>query len=194
VIHELEDSASASGNSDSEGDFHDIDYGNNLAISLNLDNGLDSDVSSDSNDSHNYTGERCSFCDERLNFVPSQTLRDMRAPLQNLSEPDPIPGYPDHRRAKSFTVTISYCQRHRMEAKVFPIACCQGWPSDVDFSKLHERVVLHRTHLEPLLQHDNVKNNEFYKDVMATFAPGTSIAAASGAAGQWASFKGHGAG
>jgi hypothetical protein len=122
VIHKLEDFASTFGNSDSEDDFHDIDHGDDFAISLNLDNDLDSDVSSDLDDSHNYTGECCSFCDERLDFVPSQTLRDMHAPLQNLLEPDPILGYPDHHRAKSFMVTISYCQRHRMEAKVFPIA------------------------------------------------------------------------
>ena len=154
---------------------------------------LDGDDSS-SDDSDAYTGERCSFCDERLDFIPSNTLLDMRASLQSQSKPDPIPGNPYHRKAKSFTVTIDYCQHHRLESDVFPTARSQGWPTDIDFSTLYGRVLTLHSDLKPLFEYDTVQDNEFYEEVMKAFAPGTSTAAASGTAGQWGSFKGHGAG
>jgi hypothetical protein len=191
AIRELEDASSTS--DDSGDELRNVDHGptDKPAVPLHLDDNLDT---SDSDDSHTHTGDRCEFCDERLDFEPSPTLRDMRTALQERSQPDPMPGHPNHRKVKSFTVTIEYCQRHRVEAKVFPTAHRQGWPFDIDFSRLYDRVLLLHPHIEILLEYDNVKKSVFYQDVMATFAPGTSTAAASGAAGQWASFKGHGAG
>jgi hypothetical protein len=105
-----------------------------------------------------------------------------------------MPGNPGHRKAKSFTVTIAYCLRHRLEATVFPTAQHQGWPTDIDFAKLFDRALLLRKHLQRLLDHNIIRYNEFYMDEMRSFAPGTSTAAASSAAAQFASFKGHGAG
>ena len=112
----------------------------------------------------------------------------MRAKLQHHSQPDPIPRYSNHRKVKSFTVTIEYCQHHHVEAKVFPTARRQGWPLDIEFSRLYDHILVLYPHVAILLEYDNVKKSVFYQDVMATFAPSTSTA------GQWASFKGHGAG
>jgi len=81
-----------------------------------------------------------------------------------------------------------------LEATVFPTAQRQGWPTDIDFAKLFDRALLLQKHLQRLLDHNIVRHNEFYKGEMQSFAPGTSTAAASSAAAQFASFKGHGAG
>jgi len=185
AIQDLEDIISTSD------DGRNVDHGDELAVPLHLEENLDT---SDSDDSHTPTGDCCEYCDELLDFVPSKTLQDIRMALRSHSQPDPLPRYPNHRRAKSFTVTIDFCCHHHVEAKVFPIALRQGWPFNIDFSRLYGHVLLLRPHVEILLEYDNVKNSVFYTDVMATFAPGTSTAAASGIAGQWASFKGHRAG
>ena len=118
----------------------------------------------------------------------------MRASLQSQSKPDPILGNPYHRKAKSFTVTINYCQCHRLESNVFPTAHSQGWPTDIDFSTLYGRVLTLRSDLKPLFEYETVKDNEFYEEVMKAFAPDTSTTAASGTAGQWGLFKGRAAG
>ena len=188
AIQELEDANSMSGNSGDEDHAGLIDK---PAGPLHLDDDLDN---SDSNDSFAYTGNRCEFCDERLDFELSQTLQNMRTALQKHSQPDPMPGYPNHHKVKSFTITIEYCQRHRVKAKIFPTAHHQGWPFNIDFLRLYDHVLLLRPHVKILLEYGNIKNSAFYQDIMTTFAPGTSTAAASGIAGQWASFKGHGAG
>jgi hypothetical protein len=187
-LEELESDSSTSGD-DIRSDIDDLGLDNTTQLPINLN---DDDSSSD--DSHAYTGERCSFCDERLDFIPSNTLLDMRMSLESQSKPDPIPGNPYHRKAKSFKVTIEYCQRHRLESDIFPTARNQGWPTDVDFSTLYGRVRTLCSDLKPLFEYDTVRDNEFFEEVMKAFAPGTSTAAASGTAGQWGTFKGHGAG
>ena len=187
AIQDLEDASPTS--SDSGDELRNMDHSltDEPAVLLHLDNDLDS---SDADDS----GNCCEFCDEPLDFEPSQTLKDMRAALQECSQPDPMPGYPNHHKVKSFTITIEYCQRHRVKAKIFPTAHHQGWPFNIDFLRLYDHVLLLRPHVKILLEYGNIKNSAFYQDIMTTFAPGTSTAAASGIAGQWASFKGHGAG
>jgi hypothetical protein len=106
--------------------------------------------------SHKYTGECCSFCDERLNFTQSQALVDMRASLQNCTVPDHMPGNPGHRKVKSFTVTIAYCNHHHLEATVFPTAQCQSWPTDINLAKLFDRALLLQKHLQRLLDQNIV--------------------------------------
>lgn len=191
AIQELEDASSTS--DDSGDELRNVDHSptDEPPVPLHLDDNLDT---FDSDDSYTHTGDRCEFCDERLGFEPSPTLQDMCMALQEHSQPDPMPGYPNHHKVKSFTVIIEYCQHHQVDAKVFPTAQHQGWPFDIDFSRLYDHVLLLHPHIEILLEYDNVKKSVFYQDVMATFALGMSTAAASGAAGQWASFKGHGAG
>jgi hypothetical protein len=155
---------------------------------------VDETSSQISDESDLYDGPRCSFCDQALDFSPSDTLISMREVLQDQSKPDPIPCNPGHRKAKSVTMTLEYCERHRLEADIFPIAQTEGWPVNIDFSKLHARILALDNCLRPLLMHENIKDNEFYQAVQETFAPGTSLASASGINGQWTSFKGHGAG
>jgi len=81
-----------------------------------------------------------------------------------------------------------------MESDILPIAEREGWPMVIDFAALYERVLQLHYYLQPLLDFELTDENEFYKEVMKSFAPGTSKAAALSVGGQWTSFKGHGAG
>ena len=81
-----------------------------------------------------------------------------------------------------------------MESDILPIAEHEGWPTVLDFMALYECVLQFDHYIWPLLEFELTGRNEFYKEVMKSFAPGTSKAAASSIGGQWHSFKGHGAG
>jgi hypothetical protein len=159
-------------------------------ISLDGGNFFD-DESTSSNEFH--SGPQCPFCDEYLKREPSDFLVNMLNVLLHKSTPDPSPSNPNHRKAKG-SATIGYCSRHRMESDILPIAEREGWPMVIDFAALYERVLQLHYYLQPLLDFELMDQNEFYKEVMKSFAPGTSKAAASSVGGQWTSFKGHGAG
>lgn len=148
------------------------------------------DILDNSDVSDQYTGPRCSFCDEPLNFTPSDTLVSMCNMLQSQSRPDPIPINPDHCKA-SFVITIEYCQRHCVEGRILPHAQSKGWVTNINFSKLFSHVIALKSSLCTLLLVDNTKNNEFYKAVQKSYDPGTSTTVASSAGGQYAVFKGH---
>lgn len=144
-----------------------------------------------------YPDQRCAFCDEIIpaDFKPSATLEKMRKDLQPLSQPDPIRYFnPNHRKTTSALVYMEHCQRHQLELELWPAARQQGWPTEIKFSTLHNRIVMLRPHLTDLLLTANLNTNEFYLDYQNSFAPGTSRAGAAGVSGLWKSFKGHGTG
>jgi hypothetical protein len=159
---------------------------------IRFDDGNFSDDTSISSD-ESHSGPQCPFCDEYLKREPSDVLVNMLNVLLPKSTPDPSPSNPNHHKAKG-SATIGYCSRHRMESDIFPTAEREGWPMVLDFAALYERVLQLDHYLRPLLEFELTDRNEFYKEVMKSFAPGTSKAAASSIGGQWHSFKGHGAG
>ena len=69
AIQDLEDASLTSDNSGDE--LRNVDYGDAPAVPPHLDDDLESP---DSDDSDTHTGNYCEFCDELLDFEPSQTL------------------------------------------------------------------------------------------------------------------------
>ncbi|KAJ6547957.1 hypothetical protein DFH09DRAFT_926742, partial [Mycena vulgaris] len=82
----------------------------------------------------------CSFCDEKLPAVPSARLAALREDLQDKSRPCPIPGNAGHRET-SLIHFASYCELHRAEREVFPVAIARGWPFTPNFATLFNRVM-----------------------------------------------------
>ena len=160
---------------------------------ISTDDSNSNSKSMSSNGSHTHSGPQCPFCDEHLGCKPSAYLVKLLEMLLQKSWPDPLPWNPGHRKAK-VTDTIAYCNRHRMESNILTMATRKGWPLDIDFSALYEHVLALDSILRLLLDPDLAADNEFHKKVQESFASGTSKAAASSIGGQWASFKGHGAG
>ncbi|KIM77021.1 hypothetical protein PILCRDRAFT_12382 [Piloderma croceum F 1598] len=145
------------------------------------------------NGSHTHSGLQCPFCDKHLRCKPSAYLVKLLEVLLQKSWPDLLPWNPGHCKAK-VTDTIAYCNCHHMESNILPMATCEGWPLNIDFSALYEHVLALNSSLRLLLDPDLTADNEFYKKMQESFAPGTSKEAASSIGGQWVSFKGHGAG
>ncbi|KAJ7064382.1 hypothetical protein B0H15DRAFT_764899, partial [Mycena belliarum] len=82
----------------------------------------------------------CSFCDRPLPRVPSARLVELREELEGKSRPCPVPGNPGHREA-SMVHFSTYCELHRIECEIFPIAIAREWPFDPDFTTLFDRVI-----------------------------------------------------
>ncbi|KZT33098.1 hypothetical protein SISSUDRAFT_1037280 [Sistotremastrum suecicum HHB10207 ss-3] len=79
----------------------------------------------------------CPFCDEILPETPSQELRALIETVSSTA--DPRPGNRNGRKAPLMTY-ISICQRHRWESKDLPMAVARGWPQEIDFATLPDRV------------------------------------------------------
>lgn len=83
----------------------------------------------------------CSYCDEKLPALKSETLVDMDKKLLKLSWPDPLPENPGRRRTPHVTMTLGYCERHRFEALHLPKGMLEGWPFQPNFEGLFRRIV-----------------------------------------------------
>ncbi|KAJ7914662.1 hypothetical protein B0H13DRAFT_1564417, partial [Mycena leptocephala] len=81
----------------------------------------------------------CSFCDEKLPLSPSARLTALREELELKSRPCPIPGNAGHRET-SVTNFVAYCELHRVERNILPVALARGWPLSPDFGTLFDRV------------------------------------------------------
>lgn len=104
----------------------------------------------------------CAYCDEPLPLTPTQQLKDMAAALQLVSIPNPIPGNSSHRKTSSFTVTLDYCARHRVERDELPLARLENWPEDPDFAGLYDRVFRLQPRLQLLFDIEVLKCNTFF--------------------------------
>jgi hypothetical protein len=66
-------------------------------------------------------------------------LTRLLAATAKKSSPDPRLTNPLGRKAP-FTVFIAVCQRHRFESEILPEAEHKGWPKEIEWTKLEERV------------------------------------------------------
>ncbi|KAF7298332.1 RTC4 domain-containing protein [Mycena kentingensis (nom. inval.)] len=92
----------------------------------------------------------CPFCDEALPLHPSAVLDALLAPLLEISDPDPTPDFPSHRRVNLAKSQI-YCQRHRFERDILPTAMACGWPQSPDVSAMLGRVLQLRPALNEIV-------------------------------------------
>jgi len=139
-------------------------------------------------DSDGDDGDKCPFCNEPFDFVPSQKLLTMLMDINNKSYPDPLPSNPAHRSGASIRITLPFCERHNFESKDLPLAKAKQWPDPVDFNLLHKRILRLHGFLSRLLTADAVSNNEFVLAVKKDL--GKNPTRSSGVANQYSGFDG----
>lgn len=101
-----------------------------------------------------YDGPRvyCPFCDQLMEKAQSPKLVAMRVALEEKTWPDPSTEYPGHRSATSFTVYSLFCEQHRFEAEHLPRAIRKGWPLEINFHTLYDRIRRLRPELEEIME------------------------------------------
>jgi len=133
----------------------------------------------------------CPFCDERLPDSPSTKLVQMLDGLKDVTWEEPTEENPSHRNAASFTVFISFCVQHRHESSELPHAFASGWPTDVDFSMLFDRVSRKYVELAAVIKNDA---NEFFASAKSFFGASGSIHSKNSIHSQFDRFDKFGAG
>ncbi|KAF5343205.1 hypothetical protein D9757_010358 [Collybiopsis confluens] len=93
----------------------------------------------------------CPYCDEQLPEDPSPYFRELLARCARKSYSQPRPSNPKGRKAP-VDVFVEVCSRHRLEKEMIPEAMARGWPIEIDWSLIPERVNSLKNHLEALLQ------------------------------------------
>jgi hypothetical protein len=88
-------------------------------------------------------GLLCPFCDYKLQgdeFSPSLKKIWTKHRLSTRTWPSPVLWNPKHRDSKSFTVYLDFCQQHRLEEQLLPLACQKGWPTSPNFEEIPKRI------------------------------------------------------
>lgn len=76
--------------------------------------------------------------------------------------PSPRPGNPKGLSARSFTLFVKLCTQHRNETTIIPYGLDQGWPHEINFEALPNRVKLLRAQLAAIVI--NPVGSPFYQD------------------------------
>ncbi|KAJ7702175.1 hypothetical protein B0H16DRAFT_1227586, partial [Mycena metata] len=115
----------------------------------------------------------CPFCDEQLPASPSTELLQLRTRMEAISTPDPLPENSGHRRPASIVQVQGYCEQHRMERNVLPLAVAENWPFQPAFDALFDRVIA----LGPLLTalREELENSSFFRESKAHYTPAPSL-------------------
>lgn len=103
----------------------------------------------------------CPWCDERLPAEPTPYLRHLIRAAKRVSRPDDRLTNPLGLRAP-LTAFVGVCQRHRFEHDWIPRARRKGWPTDIAFDKVAERIAQFSKALKAIID-----------DVDEDFVPGT---------------------
>ncbi|KAF5347231.1 hypothetical protein D9757_014575 [Collybiopsis confluens] len=90
-------------------------------------------------------------------FVPIVTSNYLKIPLHisenfSLAVPENLTLNLDPGRKAPVDVFVEVCSRHRLEKEMIPEAMARGWPIEIDWSLIPERVNSLKNHLEALLQ------------------------------------------
>jgi len=131
----------------------------------------------------------CPFCDEKLPPNLSPLYRSLLEGARRKAYPDPRPTNPQGLKAQ-MGVYIGSCKRHRFEAHQIPEAIVKGWPTDIDFGKVRERVERLAGRLTRLvLDEGNAREESIYWAAVMTEVRKLGSRAASGVKGQFESFE-----
>lgn len=109
----------------------------------------------------------CPFCDELLPTSPSQELTALRTEMEKISVANPLLENLGHRTPNSIGQVQGYCERHRVESNLFPLAIEEKWPRDPDFSILFNRVRALNNYLNDLWE--ELENSSFYRAAKAHY-------------------------
>lgn len=92
----------------------------------------------------------CPYCDRVLPVFPTPTLVRMLGNIVSKSTADARPTNPMGRKA-SLTLYAEACQRHTFESQQLPKALGNGWPINIDWVELKDRVQSMKRDLESIL-------------------------------------------
>ncbi|KAJ7172784.1 hypothetical protein C8R43DRAFT_855301, partial [Mycena crocata] len=111
----------------------------------------------------------CSFCDELLPPNPSAELVELRGVMENISRAEPLPENSGHRTPASYTQVQRYCEMHRVERNILPLAIAGKWPFDPDFSTLFVRIIA----LGPVLITlcEDIEDSSFFRASKVHYTP-----------------------
>lgn len=131
----------------------------------------------------------CPFCDEKLPPNPSPLYRSLLEAAKRKAYPDPRPSNPRGLKA-SMGIYVASCKRHRFEAHQIPEAIAKGWPMDIDFGRVRDRVEQLRDSLGKLVQGEgNARDENIYWTTVILEVQKMGSRAASGVKGQFESFE-----
>ena len=116
---------------------------------------------------------------------PSSYLQSMLSSIIPLSYPESRPTNKNGRKAPLLTY-LNMCQRHNFEYEQLPAAEAAGWPTEIDFSALPERVRSMRAHLGKIIS--NKETSIFWKELKAMFKD-KGVRSVMGLSGQFNSFE-----
>jgi hypothetical protein len=87
-------------------------------------------------------------------------------------------------------IYVASCKRHRFEAHQIPEAMAKGWPTNIDFGKVRERVERLADGLAKLVQDEgNARVECIFWTTVTTEVRKLGSRAASGVKGQFESFE-----
>ncbi|KAF8260688.1 RTC4-like domain-containing protein [Lactarius quietus] len=131
----------------------------------------------------------CPFCDERLPPNPSPLYRSLLESAKRKAYSDPRPSNPLGLRA-SMGIYVASCKRHRFEAHQIPEAIAKGWPMDIDFGRVRDRVEQLRDNLGKLVKGEgNARDENIYWTTVIMEVQKMGSRAASSVKGQFESFQ-----
>ena len=107
----------------------------------------------------------CPYCDSPLPASPTSLLTRLLTATAKKSSHDPRPTNPLGRKAP-FAVFIAVCQRHRFESEILPEAEQKGWPKEIEWAELGERVGKMRKRLKALIDDtgENLQDDDGYDE------------------------------
>ncbi|KAK7435191.1 mitogen activated protein kinase [Stygiomarasmius scandens] len=104
----------------------------------------------------------CPFCDEPLPDNPSSLLTNLINKARLKARRDPRPRNP-LGLIVAFAVRANACARHSWECKQLPLAEKEGWPTEIDWEKVHERIIDMQGDLESILLDSVICESVEYK-------------------------------
>lgn len=131
----------------------------------------------------------CPFCDERLPPNPSPLYRSLLEAAKRKAYPDARPSNLRGLKA-SMGIYVASCTRHRFEAHQIPLAVAKGWPMDIDFGRVRDRVEQLRDSLGKLVKGEgSARDENIYWTTVIKEVQKMGSRAASGVKGQFESFQ-----
>ncbi|KAI0085733.1 RTC4-like domain-containing protein, partial [Irpex rosettiformis] len=92
----------------------------------------------------------CPWCDEPLPPSPSPLLQRLMAAARLRSHKDPRLSNLHGLRAPA-TIFVNVCHRHQFEQHHFPLAQQRGWPTEIEWDGLCERIAKFKTKLQAIV-------------------------------------------
>ncbi|KAJ7912485.1 hypothetical protein B0H13DRAFT_1874862 [Mycena leptocephala] len=120
----------------------------------------------------------CPFCDQELPISPSAELIALGVRMGEISVADPIPGNSRHRTPTSMVHVQGYCELHRMERDILPLAIAGNWPFSPDFPALFDRILALGPELIELSE--ELENSSFFRASKAHYTSSSSSSSGPG--------------